>query len=86
MSAKNMKNQQQRIEECINIRKQLSSIGGLLNDTTRGQITQHMNEYIRNGTSFTKRFNLDKNNDIKLVLTSSEEKQSGILLERKKLL
>jgi hypothetical protein len=78
-----MKSTKERIAECTNIRKQLSSLGILSVPKVAETLRTHMNDYVTYGTSqtFTIRdADTLRGNSIKIILTSNEHKQSGITL------
>jgi hypothetical protein len=80
-----MKAVEERIAECTNIRKQLGSLGILTVPKVADQLRRHMNEYVTNGTSQTFTIkNIDDlpDHSIKITLTSSVNKQSGVVLIR----
>jgi hypothetical protein len=76
-----MKSLDDRIQECINIRKQLESMGLLTIHTIKEIITEHMNNYIKDGISETFKFTIPNDKTVfKIVLTSDDNKKSGVTI------
>lgn len=73
-----MKEQGTRLQECIEIRKQLTRIGAFLSDENRQLVANHMNAYIKDGSGTTFRLKIESQ-CIKVMLSC--EKQSGVVLE-----
>lgn len=73
-----MKSLQERIAECMNIRRQIESLGILVCPEISKTLSQHMNAFISNETSQT--FNIRATNmvTLKIVLTCNDKKQSGV--------
>jgi len=76
-----MKEIDDRIQECINIRKQLESMGILTLFTVRELLTKHMNIFITEGESQHFKLKIPNSKMIfDISLTTIENKKSGITL------
>ena len=81
-SALTCKSLQDRIEECINIKTQLRSLGALMNDMNRGKIARLMNSYVKEATTGQLKVRIDDTTNAIIALHSNVHKRSGITLER----
>jgi hypothetical protein len=74
-----MKHTRTRIQECIEIRKQLRDRNYMLMDNFNHIISENMNAFIHDGN--TREFRLKLNPKLVSVVTLHSSKQSGITLE-----
>jgi hypothetical protein len=74
-----MKSLKVRLEECCEIKKQLESLGIFVLPENKMTTTEKMNRYIRDGSCETFVLLAD-GHKFQIVLTSSENKQSGITM------
>ena len=77
-----MKSTEQRLEECIEIKTKLQKLGATISDNARKRISRAMNDFIRTGEPNSFHVRLDDNSNIRVTLTPTLSKQSGIVLER----
>lgn len=75
-----MKDQQSRLAECIEIRRQVDKLGVMMNEHVQKQFTKYMNEFIKEGTSHTFKTRLDYKHNVRVKLSTSC--QSGFVLEK----
>jgi hypothetical protein len=74
-----MKTQPQRLQECIQIRTQLQSLGVLSIPHIADTLKKNMNAFVTTGDSCSFRLNMDeKGVYFEVILTSNENKKSGV--------
>jgi len=74
-----MKSVEVRIQECMQIRGQLQSMGVLSIPHLAEKLKAKMNSFIKTGESSTFNLSLDqKGTTFQIILTSSENKKSGV--------
>lgn len=75
------KDQTTRVQECINVKHQLMSMGVFVVEDIQRKVTKHMNEYIKEGRAQS--FSLqvpNSNTSFKIILTTNVNKQSGVYM------
>lgn len=76
------KSETDRIQESIEIRKQLSKLGATLCDTAKKRLSKSTNDYIKTGEAQTVSLRIDERHNVRILLTPNENKKSGITLEK----
>jgi hypothetical protein len=74
------KQEDERLQECVELRKQLDKVGVMLDPACREQVSAHMNAFVRDGTPSSACFRVE-GHLVHLVLTSRAHKKSGVVLE-----
>lgn len=74
-----MKTEDERIQECIQIRKQLTSIGAMMLDENREKLKNEMKKFVYSGQST--RFSLNLIDKAKAIIELKSSKKSGITLQ-----
>lgn len=75
-----MKSLDDRIHECIQIKKQLDQLGLGVLPECKETLAKHMNAFIQEGISQTFILNIpDSNIQFKVILTIQKNKQSGVI-------
>ena len=69
-----------RIEECKEIKKQLQTLGALLNDQHSKKISKVMNDFLKYPQSQNLRIPLDSKYVIYMTLIATKGRQSGVTL------
>lgn len=75
-----MKEQDDRIQECLNIYKQLQSMGILQLDYVKELLKKNINDFIHNNIPNTFEFSIPNSNSIIQIKLTTQNKQSGITL------
>ena len=70
----------ERIEECKEIKKQLQTLGALLNDKHSKQISKIMNDFVKYPQSQNLRIPLDSKYVVYITLIATKGRQSGVTL------
>lgn len=83
-SLNNTKDMKTRIEECKEVRVQLQKVGALIDNANAQTVAMHMNCFVKDGSSQGFTLKIDDNNNVTVSLSSTQNKKSGIVLERKR--
>lgn len=76
-----MKSVEERVQECINIRSQLQSLGILTIHTIKEKLAHHMNDYIKYGDSTSFKLKVPEGGAMfEVNLVGSEGKKSGVIM------
>lgn len=70
------------MKESIEIRSSLKKLGIEVLDNVRIDLSNIFNDYVKNGTSATRKYRLDSNINVVVTLSGKNETESGITLER----
>lgn len=75
-----MKTVDKRVKECVNIRKQVTMLGAMLDETSSQKISDAMNSFIKDGLGQNVVIRVNDKNSLHMKLVAKENIQSGVTL------